>query len=69
MNARRPKTVRRQEKPEAIYDVFKNPSLEEQVSEAVSTAYKIGTLDKIKIQFFFVENNEETQVPSDSDSE
>ena len=67
MNQRRPKTVRRQEKLEAIYDVYKNFSLDEQVSEAVSTAYQIGTLDKIQMQFSFVENNEQTQLPSDSD--
>ena len=69
MNPRRPKTVRRQEKLEAIYDVYKNFSLDEQVSEAVSTAYQIGTLDKIQMQFSFVEDNEQTQLPSDSDSD
>ena len=69
MNQRRPKTVRRQEKLEAIYDVYKNFSLDEQVSEAVSTAYQIGTLDKIQMQFSFVEDNEQTQLPSDSDSD
>ena len=44
MNARRPKTVRRQEKLEEIYEIYKNLSLDEQISEAVSTAYQIGTL-------------------------
>ena len=69
MNQRRPKTVRRQEKLEAIYDVYKNFSLDEKVSEAVSTAYQIGSLDKIQMQFSFIENNEQTQLPSDSDSD
>ena len=67
MNPRRPKTVRRQEKLEEIYDVYKNLSLDEKVSEAVSTAYQIGSLDKIQMQFSFIENNEQTQLPSDSD--
>ena len=69
MNARRPKTVRRQEKLEEIYEIYKNLTLAEQISEAVSTAYQIGTLNEIQIQFSFVENLEQTNIPTDSDSD
>ena len=67
MNARRPKTVRRQEKLEEIYEIYKNLSLDEQISEAVSTAYQIGTLNKI--QFSFIENPDQTNLPEYSDSD
>ena len=69
MNARRPKTVHRQEKLEEIYEIYKNLSLDEQVSQAVSTAYQIGTLNKIQVQFSFFENPDQTNLPSDSDSD
>ena len=69
MNARRPKTVRRQEKLEEIYEIYKNLSLDEQISEAVSTAYQIGTLNKIQIQFSFIENPDQTNLPEYSDSD
>ena len=67
--ARRPKTVRRQEKLEEIYEIYKNLSLDEQISEAVSTAYQIGTLNKIQIQFSFIENPDQTNLPEYSDSD
>ena len=67
-NARRPKTVHRQEKLEEIYEIYKNLSLDEQVSQAVSTAYQIGTLNKIQVQFSFFENPDQTNLPSVSDS-
>jgi hypothetical protein len=69
MNARRPKTVHRQEKLEEIYEMYKNLSLDEQVSQAVSTAYQIGTLNKIQVQCSFFENPDQTNLPSDSDSD
>ena len=69
INARRPKTVHRQEKLEEIYEIYKNLSLDEQVSQAVSTAYQIGTLNKIQVQFSFFENPDQTNLPSDSDSD
>ena len=69
MNARRPKTVHRQEKLEEIYEIYKNLSLDEQVSQAVSTAYQIGTLNKIQVQFSFFENPDQTNLPPVSDSD
>ena len=61
-----PFLICRQEKFEEIY---KNLTLAEQISKAVSTAYQIGTLNKIQIQFSFVENLEQTNLPTDSDSD
>ena len=52
-----------------IYEIYKNLSLDEQVSQAVSTAYQIGTLNKIQVQFSFFENPDQTNLPSDSDSD
>ena len=66
MNSRRPKTIARQEKLESIYEIYKNLSLEEQISEAVNTAYQIGTLDKLQIQYSFIEGPDNF---SDSDSD
>jgi hypothetical protein len=43
---------------------YKNLSLEEQISEAVNTAYQIGTLDKLQIQYSFIEGPD---IFSDSD--
>ena len=50
-------------------EIYKNLTLAEQISEAVSTAYQIGTLTKVQIQFSFVENLEQTNLPTDSDSD
>ena len=66
MNSRRLKTIAKHEKLESIYEIYKNLSLEEQISEAVNTAYQIGTLDKLQIQYSFIEGPDNF---SDSDSD
>ena len=48
MNSRRPKTIQRQENLEKIYDIYKNFQLDRQISSAITTAYQIGTLDKLQ---------------------
>ena len=47
MNQRRAKTVKRREKLEEIYEIYKNLSQENQLGVAIETAYKIGNLDKM----------------------
>ena len=47
MNQRRAKTVKRREKLEEIYVIYKNLSQENQLGVAIETAYKIGNLDKM----------------------
>ena len=47
MNQRRAKTVKRREKLEEIYEIYKNLSQENQLGVSIETAYKIGNLDKM----------------------
>ena len=47
MNQRRAKTVKRREKLEEIYEIYKNLFQENQLGVAIETAYKIGNLDKM----------------------
>ena len=47
LNQRRAKTVKRREKLEEIYVIYKNLSQENQLGVAIETAYKIGNLDKM----------------------
>ena len=67
MNSRRPKTIQRQENLEKIYDIYKNFQLDRQISSAITTAYQIGTLDKLQMQYSFLENPDISD--SDTDSE
>ena len=47
LNQRRAKTVKRREKLEEIYVIYKNLSQENQLGVSIETAYKIGNLDKM----------------------
>jgi late competence protein required for DNA uptake (superfamily II DNA/RNA helicase) len=68
LNARRKKTIQRQQKLEEIYDIYKNLDFEEQIIEAVSTAFTIGNLNQIELQTSFYEPAEHTMMPFSDDS-
>ena len=65
MNQRRAKTVKRREKLEEIYEIYKNLSQENQLGVAIETAYKIGNLDKMSNQAEEIEENEISLLDSD----
>ena len=44
---------------EEIYDVYKNLFLDEQINEAVSTAFLIGNLSRVEVQSSFYEDSPE----------
>ena len=59
---------------EEIYDIeydieiYKNLDFEEQIIEAVSTAFTIGNLNQIELQTSFYEPAEHTMMPFSEDS-
>ena len=59
LNPRKQKTIRRQEMLEGIYDVYKNLFPDEQITEAVSTAFLIGNLNQVEVQSSFYEESPE----------
>ena len=59
LNPRKQKVVDRRDKLEAIYEIYKNLSLEDQLKEAINTAYEIGTLDKISFDNAIIQNSSE----------
>ena len=68
LNPRKQKTIRRQEMLEGIYDVYKNLLPDEQITEAVSTAFLIGNLNQVEVQSSFYEESPENNTFFDDSS-
>ena len=69
LNPRKQKTIRRQEMLEGIYDVYKNLLPDEQITEAVSTAFLIGNLNQVEVQSSFYEESPENNTFFDDSSD
>ena len=54
---------------EGIYDVYKNLLPDEQITEAVSTAFLIGNLNQVEVQSSFYEESPENNTFIDDSSD